>query len=114
MCWGRKPTWVSELKVFDTTTSFAKGLKRHATEQQKKNFLYFEGSTMRGLYEAMENWQNANDKRLLSISVQQDGDTFCCIALSNPTEVVITSSDGKHHVDLFCYDHTYHLRVAQF
>ncbi|HEY9766998.1 MAG TPA: hypothetical protein V6C71_00645 [Coleofasciculaceae cyanobacterium] len=38
----------------------------------------------------MENWQNENHKRFLSTDIQQDGDMFCCIALTNPTEVVIT------------------------
>ena len=67
------------------------------SEQNKQNLLYFESSSMRGLYDCMENWQNINHQRLLSISIQQDGSNFCCIALTNPTEVVITSSDGKRH-----------------
>jgi hypothetical protein len=70
------------------------------SEQNKQNLLYFESSSMRGLYDCMENWQNTNHKRLLSISIQQDGGNFCCIALTNPTEVVITSSDGNRHADV--------------
>lgn len=31
-------------------------------------------------------------KRLLSTSIEKDGDKFCCIALSNPTEVSIVNS----------------------
>jgi hypothetical protein len=49
---------------------------------------------MRGLYEAMEVWQAEHLKRLLSLSIQKDGDHYCCIALSNPTEVVICSGSG--------------------
>ncbi len=66
----------------------------------KRNLLYFENSSMRGLYDCMEEWQHANNRRLLSISIQKDGGNYCCIALTNPTEVVITSADGKMHVDV--------------
>jgi hypothetical protein len=61
-------------------------------EQNKRNLLYFESSSMRDLYDSMENWQNTNHKRLLSVSIQQDGGRFCCIALTNPTEVVIVDT----------------------
>ena len=64
-------------------------------DNNKHNILYFESSTMRGLHETMESWQNANQKRFLSMSVQKDGSNFCCIALTNPTEVVILS--GLNH-----------------
>jgi hypothetical protein len=37
---------------------------------------------MRELYESVQKWQNENQKRLHSISVQKDGDMFCRIALS--------------------------------
>ena len=67
----------------------------------KHNLLYFEGPTMRGLYSHMEEWQQTNNRRLLSISIQRDGENYCCIALTNPTEVVITSNDGKHHAPVF-------------
>jgi hypothetical protein len=66
------------------------------SEMNKRNLVYFEHSTMRGLYDSMEEWQQANNRRLLSVSVQPDGGNFCCIALTNPTEVVISSADGKH------------------
>jgi hypothetical protein len=59
------------------------------SEQNKRNLLYFESSSKRGLYDSMENWQNTNHKRLLSISIQQDDGKFCCIALTNPSEVFI-------------------------
>ena len=58
---------------------------------------------MRELFDSMENWQNTNNKRLLSVSIQQDGGKFCCIALTNPTEVVITSADGHYHATVKSY-----------
>lgn len=66
----------------------------------KRNLVYFEDPSMRGLYESMDKWQQANNRRLLSVSIQQDGGNYCCIALTNPTEVVITSVDGKRHADV--------------
>jgi hypothetical protein len=67
------------------------------SDMNKRNLVYFENPSMRGLYDSMEEWQQTNNKRLLSISVQQDGGNYCCIALTNPMEVVITSADGKNH-----------------
>jgi len=67
------------------------------SDTNKRNLAYFENPSMRGLYACMEEWQRANNRRLLSISVQRDGGNYCCIALTNPTEVVITSEDGTHH-----------------
>lgn len=64
------------------------------SDQNKRNLLYFESTTMRGLYETMEEWQQINSKRLLSTNIQKDDGKFCCIALSNPTEVVICSGNG--------------------
>ena len=66
-------------------------------ENNKCNILYFESSSMNELYQSIQSWQNENQKRLLSISIQKDGNNFCCIALTNPTEVVITDEDGKNH-----------------
>ena len=62
--------------------------------ENKKNLLYFEASTMRGLYEVIEKWQNENKKRLLSFAVEKDGNMYCCLGLSNPTEVTIVDKDG--------------------
>jgi len=67
------------------------------SDVNKHNLLYFESSSMRALYDRMEQWQHANHHRLLSISIEKDGGNYCCIALTNPTEVVITSHDGKAH-----------------
>jgi len=66
------------------------------SEDNKHNLVYFESSSMRGLYNSMEDWQNANRKRFLSASIHQDGGNFCCIALTNPTEVVIVNSYGGY------------------
>jgi hypothetical protein len=51
---------------------------------------------MQGLYDCMKAWQVANQKRFLSVSIQKDGGNYCCIALTNPTEVVITDRFGNH------------------
>ncbi len=72
------------------------------SNENKRNLLYFESATMRDLYDSMEQWQHANNRRLLSMSIEKDGDSYCCIALTNPTEVVITSADGRH-VDVFTH-----------
>ncbi len=70
------------------------------SDTNKRNLVYFENPSMRGLYDCMEEWQQANNRRLLSISVQQDSDNYCCIALTNPTEVVITSLDGRNFANV--------------
>tara|TARA_B100000809_G_C15051376_1_gene499037 strand:- start:162 stop:953 length:792 start_codon:yes stop_codon:yes gene_type:complete len=59
----------------------------------KHNMLYFEGSSMRELHNNMDEWQRNNKKRFLSMSVKKDGDSFCCIALTNPSEIIIV--DGQ-------------------
>ncbi len=71
------------------------------SDTNKRNLVYFENSSMRGLYASMEEWQQVNNRRLLSLNIQKDSDNYCCIALTNPTEVVITSADGQLHVDVF-------------
>ena len=68
------------------------------TDDIKRNLQYFEASSMRELYDLMNQWQERARKRLLSVSIQRDYDgAFCCIALTNPTEVVVTSADGSRH-----------------
>jgi len=64
------------------------------SDTNKHNLLYFENDSMIGLYENMEEWQQNSKKRLLSTNIQQDNGKFCCIALSNPTEVIICSGVG--------------------
>ena len=65
------------------------------SNSNKHNLLYFEADSMKGLYETMEVWQQQRGKRLLSTNIQIDSGKFCCIALSNPTEVVICN--GSSH-----------------
>ncbi len=62
-------------------------------ENNKHNILYFEGQSMRELHSNMDEWQKKNEKRFLSMSVNKDGDSFGCIALTNPSEVVILGTD---------------------
>ena len=64
------------------------------SDKNKQNLHYFEGSSMINLYQCIEEWQIENSKRLLSVNIQRDGDKFCCIALTNPTEVVLTDLNG--------------------
>lgn len=68
-----------------------------AENLNKINTLYFEGSTMKELYGIIQKWKNKEQKRLLSLSIQKDGEYFACIALSNPTEVVITDRSGQNY-----------------
>lgn len=70
------------------------------SSDNKHNLLYFESSSVKVLYKSMQNWQNENNKRLLSVSIVKDGYLFCCIALSNPTEVVITDKSGAYHAEV--------------
>ncbi len=60
----------------------------------KKNLQYFESKSMKGLYKNMKDWQAKNQKRLLSTEIQQDGGLFTCIALTNPSEVVLCDKHG--------------------
>jgi hypothetical protein len=69
-------------------------------DPNKRNLQYFEASTMAGLYDALETWQLEHEKRFLSLNVQSDNGKFCCIALTNPTEVVIMDKYGKHAVNV--------------
>ena len=69
-------------------------------DNNKVNLLFFESTSMKGLYEAMTQWQVANEKRLLSTNIQKDGGVFCCIALTNPTEVVICEGNGPRQAHL--------------
>jgi hypothetical protein len=71
------------------------------SDDNKHNILYFESASMKELYETMQTWQNENEKRFLSLSLEWDGGKLCCIALTNPSEVVIVhggwpNKDGAH------------------
>ncbi len=63
------------------------------TKNNSQNLKFFESRSMHSLYESMHAWQEENQKRLLSLSVHKDEDKFCCIALTNPSEVIITGPD---------------------
>jgi hypothetical protein len=63
----------------------------------QRNLQFFEAASMRELYDTLRTWQEQNQKRFLSLCIQSDRDKFCCIALTNPTEVVITDEDGGRH-----------------
>lgn len=67
-------------------------------DDNKRNLVWFEAPTMRGLFDAMDTWQAENGKRLQSVSVQHDAGAFCCIALTNPTEVIIKNGWGSEGV----------------
>jgi hypothetical protein len=66
------------------------------SDPNKRNLVFFEGSSMRGLYDSMDKWQRSHDCRLLSVSIQQDQGNYCCIALAGPAEVVITDEVGLY------------------
>ena len=79
-------------------------------DNNKHNILYFEGSTMRVLHNTMDEWQKENEKRFLSMSVNKDGENYCCIALTNPSEMVIVNGRGDqvgvHESRLLTYSKT--------
>ena len=62
----------------------------------KKNLQFFEANSKKSLFNNMQDWQVKNEKRLLSTDIQRDGDIFTCIALTNPSEVVLCDSEGKY------------------
>ncbi len=70
------------------------------SDENKRNLLYFESDSMKGLYETIEEWQQCNQKRILSTNIQKDNGIFCCIALSNPSEVIICCGNGKNQADV--------------
>lgn len=65
-------------------------------DENKRNLQYFEASSMAELFSLMQGWQIEHQKRLLSVSVEKDGDKFCCIGLTNPTEVTIVDGSGAY------------------
>jgi len=66
-------------------------------DENKRNLQYFEAQSMEGLFDALQTWQLEHEKRFLSLDIQNDQGKFCCIALTNPSEVVITDSSGHFH-----------------
>ena len=47
----------------------------------KENLQYFEATSMKGLFNNMKDWQEKNQKRLLSTNIQQEGGMFTCLSL---------------------------------
>jgi len=63
-------------------------------ENNKRNILFFEANSMLELYETLDKWQVENKKRFLSLNIQNENSKFACIALTNPSEVIIVSGNG--------------------
>jgi hypothetical protein len=59
------------------------------TDDNKRNLMFFESSSVRELYDKMDAWQQKVSKRLHLVTIHKDGEMFCCIALTNPAEVII-------------------------
>lgn len=55
--------------------------------QNVNNLLYFEKLSMKELYDCLKSWQHNNGKIFLNLSIQKDGDYFCCLAVVNALEV---------------------------
>ena len=65
------------------------------SDDNKRNLMFFESPSVREIYDSMSKWQKATRNHLYSVNIQKDGDMFCCIALTNPTEVIITDVSGQ-------------------
>lgn len=65
-------------------------------EDNSRNLLFFEGASMRELFDTMNAWQSEHGKRLLSTHIEKDGGKFCCIALTNPMAVTIVDRSGSN------------------
>jgi hypothetical protein len=74
------------------------GKESLVADDNKRNVHYFEADSMAGLFDLLQAWQNENEKRFLSLGIENDGGTFCCIALTNPSEVIIVNSDDGARV----------------
>lgn len=64
------------------------------SDENKRNLQYFEASSMTELFGLMQAWQIENQRRFLSVSVEKDREKFCCISLTNPSEVIIVHGSG--------------------
>jgi hypothetical protein len=79
------------------------------SDDNKRNIMFFESSSMRGLYEETDQWQVANRKRFHSVAIHKEDDVYCCIAFSNPTEVVLV--DPVDNKAAFLTDRALHVIV---
>lgn len=66
------------------------------SDSNKRNLQYFKAPSMGELFSVMNSWQEKNNKRFLSMSVERDADMFCCIALTNPSEVIIMDGSKEY------------------
>lgn len=82
------------------------------SQDNKRNLQYFEASSMQELYNVVDAWQAENRKRFLSLNVERDGDMFCCIALTNPSEVMIVDGTGSGGVSVHYLSGEYGLRTT--
>lgn len=73
------------------------------SEDNKQETRYVGASSMSQLFTVMDTWQAANRKRFRSMNDQHDGDLFCCIALTNPAEVIIVAGCYENGVDVRDY-----------
>ena len=50
---------------------------------EKKNLLFFVAESMSELHQQLLNYQTQFGFRFVSLSIQQDGGKFCCLALTS-------------------------------
>ena len=62
-------------------------------DNNKNNLHFFAANSMLELHRQLTKWQAENQKRFLSLEIQQDEGQFCCLALTNPSEVVLMTRD---------------------
>jgi len=65
-------------------------------DNNKNNLHFFAADSMRDMHRQLTKWQAENQKRFLSLEIQQDEGQFCCLALTNPTEVVIMARKNTY------------------
>ena len=63
-------------------------------DENKRNLHFFSAHTLHALYESLQLWQDNNKTRFLSLNIHPQDDGYGCIALTNPSEVVIVARDG--------------------
>jgi len=63
-------------------------------DKNKRNIHFFSARSLHALYETLQLWQDSNKTRFLSLNIHPQGDGYGCIALTNPSEVVILARDG--------------------
>ena len=69
-------------------------------DEHELNSHIFKAKSMQELYSRMGAWRKIRRRTFLFISIEQNGDMFRAIALTDPSEVVNTSMDGNSHADV--------------